>query len=74
MELNGTLFIAGRAVHGTGAAFHGVNPATGQAVGAEYREAGPEQIDDAATAAERAFREFSATTAHARRIPANHRR
>ncbi|UCG86911.1 MAG: aldehyde dehydrogenase (NADP(+)) [Gemmatimonadota bacterium] len=62
MEVSGANLVGGEAVEGTGPAFHAVNPASRRKLGPEFREAGPEQVDRAYSAAEAAFEVFGDST------------
>lgn len=57
--LTGCMYIAGAAITGAGAAFRARNPATGEEIGAEYREADAAQIAQATSAAAVAFTEYA---------------
>ena len=58
MELTGTNLIGGEEVQGTGTAFQGVNPVTGEALGPIFHEAGAPEADRALVVAEVAFRAY----------------
>lgn len=53
--MQGTMLIDGRPRFGAGAAFHGVEAATGEALSPAYGSARPRDVDDACAAAQAAF-------------------
>jgi NADP-dependent aldehyde dehydrogenase len=60
-ELNATQIIGYRLTRGNGKAFQAFNPATGAAMAPEFHEATVEEIDEAASLAEKAFTDFRKT-------------
>jgi alpha-ketoglutaric semialdehyde dehydrogenase len=67
MEITGQNLIGGRpAASGTGAAFHAVNPATGERLEPAFHEADAELVDRALAAAEGAFDAYAALPASGR--------
>ena len=66
MTLTGELIIGGRTRPGIPAAFHGMNPATGEALAPAFAAAAPEDVDLAAQLADQAFDAYRATTGEQR--------
>jgi alpha-ketoglutaric semialdehyde dehydrogenase len=64
MELHGANILGGETSRAGSTTFHGVNPATGAALGPEYHEATAAEIDRALTLAEQAFAAYRKTPPH----------
>lgn len=62
MDLTGLSFIGAQRGQSGGATFHGINPATGEALAPAYHSAAPAEVEQAAQLAAAAFPVFSATT------------
>lgn len=60
MNAQGMMLIAGEAVAGRAPVFRAIDPATGAAIGPDFRSAGPDDIDRACRHAEAAFDEYRA--------------
>ena len=66
MDLCGLNLIASRPVQGSGASFHAVAPATGEALAPAFTAAGPAEVERACAAAASAFDVFRETSPEAR--------
>jgi alpha-ketoglutaric semialdehyde dehydrogenase len=64
MELHGANILGGETSRAGSTTFHGVNPATGAALGPEYHEVTAAEIDRALTLAEQAFAAYRKTPPH----------
>jgi NADP-dependent aldehyde dehydrogenase len=62
MQLNGSLLIGGRDVAGSGAATHGIDPATGRQLPVSFATAGARDVDQACELAAQAFDAYRLTT------------